>query len=161
MGFKHYIDLKEKNIEMLKVSDNIISKIIDPAIKYSKRLKSKTLKLVERNNTRFLGPGIIVHCNESSQINTENNLKLTEGLIVIPIDMFTLSENGSQVKHLDDSDNFSFIVEDYMLVNIHQIFDYAVLSKLNKFKSIDEIKTYSDLVDIMYTYKNYYIYKGI
>jgi hypothetical protein len=147
------------NETTMKLSDNIIDTIIDPSIKYSKRLKNRDLFFVDYSMDNIAGPGMIFkNTNENVQVNRDT------GMIFIPINMFKMyqikdGETIRSLKTFNESEIF-FETPSYIILNPSRIISYANMSRFNKVKDIKDLNTYGDLIQLLETYKKYFVYKN-
>jgi hypothetical protein len=158
--FSNYIESLDSNINFLKPTDNIIETIINPSIKFAKRLKNRDLFYIEYDFKNILGPGIIFK-NENKTIVDVNRNK---GQLFLPINMFSITQiiNNKEIKTLKTLEESTIIFEtyNYIILDIERILSYANLSRFNKIRSLSEIKTYSDIISLLELYKKYYNYRS-
>ena len=173
MGFKEFINSKNTLIKTLKLTDDFVTEFIEPAIKGSKMIRSKKLLFCPKNTLTYMGPGVSISntLNESeidtltvnSPISTHRIKEQVQSpLVFVPNDMFkAYQRNGTDYeKTLDEiSENVIIDIQNYMLLDLTNVYEYARMSRFNKFKNINELKTYNDLITLLNTYKRYYMYR--
>lgn len=157
-SFKTYLNELDDNINSIKLEDDIIETIIDPCIKYSKRLKNRDLFFIETNFENIVGPGLIIK-NETESINVTRK----GSNIFIPIDMFKCKQivENEEIKTLKTFKDSEIIFETnaYFILNSERLLNFMNKSKFNKYKTVNEIVTYSDLINFLDKFKLYYNYR--
>jgi hypothetical protein len=157
-SFKTYLDDLNNQVNTFDLNKDLIETIIDPCIKYSKRLKNRDLFFIETNFSNIQGPGIIVkNILEPTEVKREGEN------VFIPIDLFQCTQivNNEEIKTLKTLEESIIMFEsnNYFILNLSRLFSFMNKSKLNKIKSINEVKTYSDLIYFLTVFKDYYNYR--
>ena len=156
--FSEYLKTLNNKENFIKLTDNMIETIIDPSIKYSKRLKNRDLFYIDYNMDSIAGPGIIFkNITENTIVNRKS------GMIFIPINLFKVTQikDNEEIKSLRTMDESEIIFEtsSYIIVNASRVIAYANQSRFNTIRSVDMLKTYNDLINLLEVYKKYSMYK--
>jgi hypothetical protein len=156
--FSEYLKTLDNNENHIKLSDNIIETLVNPSIKYSKRLKNRELFFIEYNMDNIAGPGLIC-----KNITETINVNRTQGMIFLPINLFKVrqlkdNEIINSLRVIEES-AIIFEAESYIVLNPERLLSFVNQSKLNKIRSIHELKTYGDLINVLEVYKKYFDYK--
>jgi hypothetical protein len=156
--FSEYLKTLDNNENYMKLSDNIIETLVNPSIKYSKRLRNRELFFIEYNMDSIAGPGLICkNILESINVNRNN------GMIFLPINLFKVyqikdDETINSLRTIEES-KIIFDTESYIVLNPERLISFANQSKFNKIRTISKLKTYNDLINLLEVYKKYFEYK--